>query len=539
MPEALQNILNRIRDWWAKFSTRQKAAIISAAAIVVVALIILGVTMNKTNYVTLVTAKDGTEANSIKSALDGADTTYDYKTSDDGLTFYIDSKQQGQARITLGGADIQTDAYTLEDALGGNALSTTEANTKRKYQYFLESKLAQDLETLDQVDAAKVNLNMPDDDGTLISSKMPAYGEAILTLNSELTQAQAATIAKFIATNIGNDDTQNITIMDQNSNSIFSGGEEASSYAVAAANRSVKQQAEAAEAEKVRGILAGAGANGAALFNNVKIGVSYDMNFDATEILKYDYSVDEGRDEGYLDSHLEESTETKNGVAGTPGTDSNDDTTYVIQDGAGSSSSSSKIQNKYLPDEEITKTTGESGKIDKANSSIGIVAYQYVTYRESVLKADGTLNGTTWEQYEAQNSAPTKVDADPDVIATVSKATGIPEENITMLCYMVPFFEDEEARFSLKDILELVMALLILLLLFFVVFRTLRQNKEEEEEEEVTVETLLEEQPQEELEDIGYTEKSEARKLIEKFVDENPEAVASLLRNWLNEDWGG
>jgi flagellar M-ring protein FliF len=42
---------------------------------------------------------------------------------------------------------------------------------------------------------------------------------------------------------------------------------------------------------------------------------------------------------------------------------------------------------------------------------------------------------------------------------------------------------------------------------------------------------------QEDLEDIGYNEKSEIRVLIEKFVDENPEAVASLLRNWLNEEW--
>ena len=27
-------------------------------------------------------------------------------------------------------------------------------------------------------------------------------------------------------------------------------------------------------------------------------------------------------------------------------------------------------------------------------------------------------------------------------------------------------------------------------------------------------------------------------KRVEKFVEENPEAVANLLRNWLNEDWG-
>ena len=29
----------------------------------------------------------------------------------------------------------------------------------------------------------------------------------------------------------------------------------------------------------------------------------------------------------------------------------------------------------------------------------------------------------------------------------------------------------------------------------------------------------------------------ETRKIVEKFVEENPEAAASLLRNWLNEDW--
>ena len=54
------------------------------------------------------------------------------------------------------------------------------------------------------------------------------------------------------------------------------------------------------------------------------------------------------------------------------------------------------------------------------------------------------------------------------------------------------------------------------------------------------METLLQttkENEEENLEDIGFKEKSEARVLIEKFVEEKPEAVASLLRNWLNEDW--
>ena len=40
------------------------------------------------------------------------------------------------------------------------------------------------------------------------------------------------------------------------------------------------------------------------------------------------------------------------------------------------------------------------------------------------------------------------------------------------------------------------------------------------------------------VEEIDAEGKSEVRLMIEKFVDENPEAVANLLRNWLTEDWG-
>ena len=82
-----------------------------------------------------------------------------------------------------------------------------------------------------------------------------------------------------------------------------------------------------------------------------------------------------------------------------------------------------------------------------------------------------------------------------------------------------------------------------MLMLGFVVFRSTRRESQEPEPEiepELSVEALLEstkEAESDELEDIGFTEKSEIRVLIEKFVDENPEAAASLLRNWLNEEW--
>ena len=37
MPERIQQILNKILEWWKNFNTKQKALIISIAAVVVVA----------------------------------------------------------------------------------------------------------------------------------------------------------------------------------------------------------------------------------------------------------------------------------------------------------------------------------------------------------------------------------------------------------------------------------------------------------------------------------------------------------------------
>ena len=87
-------------------------------------------------------------------------------------------------------------------------------------------------------------------------------------------------------------------------------------------------------------------------------------------------------------------------------------------------------------------------------------------------------------------------------------------------------------------VLSCLAVFIILALLAFVVLRSMRGDKQAEQPEELSVEDLLQSQPDVELEDIGKEQISETRRLIEKFVDENPEAVANLLRNWLNEEWG-
>ena len=128
---------------------------------------------------------------------------------------------------------------------------------------------------------------------------------------------------------------------------------------------------------------------------------------------------------------------------------------------------------------------------------------------------------------------------DEDIFAVVHTATGIPSENISIVAYEVPVFIDREGLdVEAADVVQIVIIVIILGLLAFVILLSMRSAKSEAPVEELSVESLLQSTPAEALEDIELEEKSETRKMIEKFVDENPEAVANLLRNWLAEDWG-
>ncbi len=211
-----------------------------------------------------------------------------------------------------------------------------------------------------------------------------------------------------------------------------------------------------------------------------------------------------------------------------------------MQDGVINSHTTSDIDRQYNTSSKVTTTRGGVGDVNYDNSSITVVANQYRNYSESALRASGELDDMTFDEFVAANREKVKLDVDPDFVQMVSKATGFAEENIVIVAYEVPFFEyaDSGDR-DFFDYLPIIIAVIIMLMLGYVVFRSTRKEQVVEAEPELSVESLLAstKEAQDSLEDIGFSEKSETRILIEKFVDENPEAVASLLRNWLNEEW--
>ena len=338
-----------------------------------------------------------------------------------------------------------------------------------------------------------------------------------------------------MATALGNDATDSISIMDSTGKMLYTGEENYSVSESANSQMEVKRLSEQVVENKVKNALRGT--NG---FDNIEVAVNLDIDFSSKKIVDHNYYAPENSTQGLLaEAHIYNSDSTATG-GDIPGTDSNDEPpTYVVETDGNQSTSSSEEDYKYVPSERITEENSV-GVIDYTGSSAGITAIDYVIVNEKVAKDQGLLDGISWEEYKSQNSGRNKIEIDEDYINVVSKATGIPAENISIVAYEENWFVDREGLdVEATDVIAFVLILLILGLLAFVILRSMmRERVPEEPEEPLPVDELLQSTP-EPIEDIEVEPKSEERLILEKFVAENPEATANLLRNWLNEEnWG-
>ncbi|MGN0141355.1 MAG: flagellar basal-body MS-ring/collar protein FliF [Roseburia sp.] len=533
MPEQLQKIGNQALDWWKKFNTKQKALLISIVAVIVIALVILAAVMSQPNMVTLITCEDTKQAGEVKTLL--TDEGIDYELSQDGLVFKVDAKNLADAEILLGSNSIPTTGYDISNVTSGG-FSSTEADKTKLYRLYLEERFADRLEGLSNVESATVNLDIPADDGTILARDQETSAAVILTLSGEMTEEQAATVAQYIATEVGNSSTDKITILDSDSNALFIGGSEDSTIGTASSQYSLRSKLESSIKSEVRSVI-----TSSSMFEGVEIAMNLDMNFDAKSVATHEYYAPDGQTNGMIGSQSTYESESEGGAAAEPGTDSNgDNTTYVIQDNEYTHSTVSDSTINYQNNERITNETSGVGTINYDSSTISLMLTRYVVYKEDILRASGALDNMTFEEYEAANGDPVRVDVDPDYYTMVANATGFSEDNITIIAYEKPLFQYSSGGRSWSDYMQIILAVLVFLLLGYVVFRSTRKEKVPEMEEELSVESLLEstkENQEDNLADIGYSEKSEVRLLIEKFVEENPEAAAALLRNWLSDEW--
>lgn len=535
MPERIKQIPKQILEFWNRYTSKQKTIIISVVAAIFLAIVVLSYVLSQTKYTQLYRYEDLQTAKEVVDLLE--ENQIKYKLSDDALTVNVDKKDYTTAQLLVGsngltGADSGLDWVWALDT----DMSTTSQDRQQRNILATQDYYRRNLMKMDPIKEATVIINEPKDPYSILQEQGDTAITLILTLEDVVPDGFGETLAQAVANGLGSQDTSKVSIIDSKGNMIFSGDNGGVLDGANYTKEEYKQKLQNTYSARLKQLLLKNG------FDDVEVGnANIKLNFDKVEELYTEYTPQEGREEGlYSHSYEYKTSSTGSANTGTPGTDSNQETDYMGQNQNQTSGQTTLNKYDYIPNELKRTINKEVGAVIPEESSIALVLTTYTIYDEKTMTDSGQLNNMTFDQFIAANNTPTKGTVDQDTLNLISMTTGIPTANIAVTVWDKPVFQAEvKEGFNFSNYLMIILAVLIIALLIFVVFKGTAPIQETEMEPELTIDHFLATTTEDQsLDDIEFSDKSETRKMIEKFVDENPEAVAQLLRNWLNEDWG-
>ena len=140
---------------------------------------------------------------------------------------------------------------------------------------------------------------------------------------------KAESIANFLATSVGNTNTDNITILSSDGSTLYSGANNSTVSGVSYNSKlKYKERIENTTKNSLRqGLLA------TGLYDDAYITMNLVLDWDAVNTIAKQYTPADGQEQGLYSESYDETSVGTNGASGTPGTTSNDDTTYEVTDG--------------------------------------------------------------------------------------------------------------------------------------------------------------------------------------------------------------
>ena len=541
MREKVKEIPEKFKVFWDKYTSKQKTIVIAIICVVLIAIGVVAWLASRPTWSKFQVFDSVDDANTMTKALD--DQSITWKASSDGKTIYVHQDDMTNALYAMSDNGLTDKGYTW-DAAFDNSMSTTESEKDQKRVLALQSEIRQSLIQYKFIDDANVFINVPETTYTVLSSDDAETAKTSITASIELNDKNkdllddktAETLAYWLANTVGTD-VKNVIINDTDGKCIYNGNtSDGLGGVLTGGSTEYCSKLRNTIADNVTTLLIRCGYDDAQVGTD---GIQFDMN--KIETLTKEYSVDDGREYGYPTNLYTYSSKGASGNGGTPGTDSNDSDTDYVNNSSSGTSNTVDVQKltDLLTNEKVQNIKQETPAIKLADSSLGIVVRKYTVYKEDDLKADGTLDKTTWDQFISQNNKISTTTVSTDEINLISAATGVSANKITVLAYNVPqFVSSTKSSNGISNYLMIILTVLIIALLIFVILRGASPLAAEDEEPELSVEQLLATTKENQsLDDIEFSDKSETRKMIEKFVDENPEAVAQLLRNWLNDEW--
>lgn len=524
----LQGIFSRIKSWfaeiWEHTEKRDRTRFLVISGIAVGLIIAAMVMLNNGRYEPLISDATTSQMSSAATALSGGDVRY--KTSGNSIMVHKNDIIEARSLIAVAAAtNVDFDYDLYEKATG----ITSTADDRRAYnRYQIEANLKITLEAMPSIDTATVIIREPPGRSFFANEEQPITAAVTLFLNSEVDRRMVETIESIVSRASGAK-TDDITIQDQYANYLNRRYDDDIQYALVN-NYNYQKRVETDLGRSVGMMLDRLYGPG-----NSIVAVSADINFDerSSESVEFIPVVD---DEGVMRS-ITTTTEFARGTnmpQGFPGTDENglgldaDEYAEVLEQAASEYRKAHEVINYEISQiNEYLKET--PGKLNGLTVSVTINADELEESDQNTAVIQGLVAASVGLRPEDYNG---------NVVVSYMPLLGnrIDAEELERL-------RAEEQRERLMELIRLLVLYLVIgLCIIVLILRTfifLKPKALEMPEELFAGELGLDyddllaaEQANQELE----VTKTPSRERVEEFIDANPEAVASMLRNWLQDE---
>ncbi|HCC07611.1 MAG TPA: flagellar M-ring protein FliF [Clostridiales bacterium] len=539
MGETFERMLQQVTEKWNQVDRGEK---IKLSLIVIVILAILGIAVfmfTKSSYVRLTDEQVSYKTmGEIKTVLDSNKITYEL--SEDGQGVMVNKKDLAKARIAVSTENILGSEYSWSEFSSENMMGLTETEKKYRYKKLKEEELVGALKKIEGVSDAIVKLTIPEDSPFVTDEKKTAKAGVQLSLSRALTKKEVMGVANFVAASVEDLSINNVSISDTSPSVLFS-GEEMNDPATGNLSKydEVRTAKENEVQNKVKALLS-------PMYDDVTVTANLKINFDKyKETNEKVSSPFEGGKKGIPITEQIQTTANESG-AGTaePGYESNSGTTdYLTGSTDTSKSTSENTSTTYAVNKTVSEMEKSTGDALLDESSLSVIVWRTKAYDYSELNKQGLLKDTTWKDYVTKiQSTTTTLVLDTDIVDLIKKGTGISDVKITG--YEKPvFIEEAKFDFPIQEYIPVIIIIMaILMFAFYLIRKTKSAAPVHHSEPELSVEQMLVStrsrngKNADGLPEIHEND-SETKRRIEDFIEQKPQLVAQLLKNWIAEDW--
>lgn len=519
MPEGIKKLIDKVKGFWNDLEKGQKVRIFVMAGVLVAAIALTLVLTLRVDYVPLF---DTTEDVDLQQVIDYLDNNgIKYRKGDKQI--YVDSRKLQDIEFDL---SIQGVEISFADTWSKLSLTATESDKEHLWKNYLTNDLVYKLKKFENVENATVQYSKPEKTYWVTANDENQEGSAYVMLKTKkaLTPNQVDAAARVVAASLGIP-ADRVTIVDHNLNLLTRDYEQTDLVKASTQDEMRRQRQLELENKVYEFFKIGVAQN--EFFDTMSVSVNAVLDFDTLKSTSTKYSRPVEDEDAILNEETLRETLINGSAGDIPGTDTNPQGTvsYQIDENGNSQYDKNHAVREYLynqTDEQSEKAVGK------------------------LISEQSTMSVSLWYGNRIQNADALTQDYLNTVRQSAAAATGIPVENITisiqkLVAETVPettFMDTVSMLFDKFGFYAIMLILLVVMVITAMPKRkTVTTGVEAAALEAAAGAGGAPSEPVEELPDINLQEQSEIKKQIEKFVQQNPDAVAQLLRNWIAEDW--